>query len=137
MRKVSDIKYSKVSGWRLFKQKFKVIDMFGNQINFTHKYKDTFKTTEGAVLTLMIYIALIIVAGLYLQNMVRWTEQIINSKIEFTDLLNDKTPFTFDSGSSLPTPFKFFTGDVVNENFHFAFALTRKDGSVIDYSEVQ
>jgi hypothetical protein len=89
MNRVTDIKFSKLSGWRLFKQKFKVIDMFGSQINFTHKYKDTFKTTEGAVLTLLIYIALTIVAGLYLQNMVRRTEQILNSKVEFADLQND------------------------------------------------
>jgi hypothetical protein len=30
MRRVTDIKYSKLSNWRLFKQKFKVIDMFGS-----------------------------------------------------------------------------------------------------------
>jgi len=38
---------------------------------------------EGAVLTSLIYIALIIVGGLYLQNMVKRTERIINSNTEF------------------------------------------------------
>ena len=89
MRRVTDIKYSKLSNWRICKKKFKVIDMFGSQINFTHKYKDTFKTMEGALLTLLIYIALTVVAGLYVQNMYRRTETIINSKSEFSDLSND------------------------------------------------
>lgn len=66
MRRVTDIKYSKLSRWRICKKRFKVIDMFGNQINFTHKYKDIYKTMEGAVLTFLIYIALTVVAGLYL-----------------------------------------------------------------------
>jgi|LauGreDrversion4_2_1035121.scaffolds.fasta_scaffold56534_3 hypothetical protein len=100
MRRVTDIKYSKLSTWRIWKKKFKVIDMFGSQIMFTHKYKDTFKTMEGAILTLLIYIALTVVAGIYMQNMVRRTEQIINSQTEFIDLSNDIKPFVFESGSS-------------------------------------
>lgn len=44
---------------------------------------------EGAVLTLIIFMALIIVAGIYLQNMVSRTEQIQNIKTEFLDLFND------------------------------------------------
>ncbi len=74
MRRVTDIKYSKLSRWRICKKRFKVIDMFGSQIMFTHKYKDTFKTMEGAILTFFIYLALTIVAGLYLQNMMTRTE---------------------------------------------------------------
>lgn len=132
MRRVTDIKYSKLSNWRLFKQKFKVIDMFGSQINFTHKYKDTFKTMEGAVLTFLIYLALIVVGGLYVQNMVRRTERIINTNIEFKDLSKDADPFVFDSGTTIPDMFSFFNSDILNENFHFAFAFTRQDGSIIE-----
>jgi hypothetical protein len=114
MRRVTDIKYSKLSNWRLLKQKFKLIDVFGNQINFTHKYKDTFKTMEGAILTALIYCALIVVSGLYIQNMIRRTEQIINSKTEFRDLQNDNDPFFFDTGTTIPDVFSLFNSDVVN-----------------------
>lgn len=78
-----------------------MIDLFGSQINFTHKYKDTFKTMEGAILTLLIFMALIIVSGIYLNNMVSRTEQILNIKTEFVDLVRDKDPYLFDSGSSI------------------------------------
>ena len=74
MRRVTDTKYSRLNRWRLFKKKFKVIDMFGNYKNFTHKYKDTFKTMEGAILTMLIFMALIIVGGIYLSNMLSRTE---------------------------------------------------------------
>lgn len=87
---------------------------------------------EGAVLTTLIYIALIVVGGLYLQNMVKRTEQIINSNTEFKDLAQDTSPFVFDTGTSIPDMFSFFNSDVLNENFHLAFALTREDGSIID-----
>lgn len=74
MRRVSDTKYTKLSKWRIFRTNFKKIDMFGSQINFTHKYQDTFKTMEGAILTMFIFMALAIVAGLYLSNMVKRSE---------------------------------------------------------------
>ena len=114
---------------------------------FTHKYKDTFKTMEGAILTLLIYIALTVVAGIYMQNMMRRTEQIINSKTEFSDLSNDQSPFIFESGTSNINQVaqqnsnllsKFFEEKPSQsvKNFFFAFAMTRNDGSVIDFSEV-
>jgi hypothetical protein len=74
MNRVSDTKFSKLSKWRALRLHFKKIDMFGTQINFTHKYKDTFKTMEGAVLTLLIFMALAIIAGIYLYNMVTRNE---------------------------------------------------------------
>lgn len=89
MRRVTDTKYSKLSRWRVLRQKFKLIDMFGSQINFTHKYKDTFKTMEGAILTLLIFLALAIIAGIYLHNMVKRSEQILNITFESSDLFND------------------------------------------------
>ena len=109
--------------------------MFGSQINFTHKYKDTFKTIEGAVLTFLIYLALIVVGGLYVQNMVKRTERIINTNIEFKDLSKDASPFVFDTGTTIPDMFSFFNSDILNENFHLAFALTRQDGTIIDQNE--
>lgn len=89
MRRVSDTKYTKLSRWRVLRTNFRKIDMFGNQINFTHKYQDTFKTMEGAILTMLIFMALAIVAGLYLNNMVKRSESILNIKNEFADLYND------------------------------------------------
>lgn len=80
--------------------------MFGSQINFTHKYKDTFKTMEGAILTLLIFLALAIIAGIYLHNMVQRSEQILNITFESSDLFNDEEPFGFFTGVShdLPKP---------------------------------
>ena len=63
--------------------------MFGSQINFTHKYNDTFKTMEGAILTMLIFMALFIISVVYLRNMVFRTEQIQNVTTQFIDLLND------------------------------------------------
>jgi hypothetical protein len=31
--------------------------------------------------------------------------------------------------------FSFFNSDILNENFHLAFALTRQDGTIIDQNE--
>lgn len=63
--------------------------MFGSQINFTHKYHDTFKTMEGAILTVLIFMALAVVAGIYINNMMNATETILNITTEFQDLFND------------------------------------------------
>lgn len=80
---------------------------------------------EGAVLTFLIYLALIVVGGLYVQNMVKRTERIINTNIEFKDLSIDTSPFVFDTGTTIPDMFSFFNSEILNENFHLAFALTR------------
>ena len=90
---------------------------------------------EGAVLTFLIYLALVVVGGLYVQNMVKRTERIINTNVEFKDLLHDTDPFVFDSGTTIPDMFSFFNSDILNQNFHLAFALTRQDGSIIDQNE--
>ena len=79
--------------------------MFGSQINFTHKYHDTFKTMEGAILTVLIFMALAVVAGIYLNNMVQATETILNITTEFQDLFNDNQPFVFNSGPAFGVPF--------------------------------
>jgi hypothetical protein len=86
-------------------------------------------------LTFLIYLALIVVGGLYVQNMVKRTERIINTNIEFKDLSKDASPFVFDTGTTIPDMFSFFNSDILNENFHLAFALTRQDGTIIDQNE--
>lgn len=86
-------------------------------------------------MTFLIYLALIVVGGLYVQNMVKRTERIINTNIEFKDLSKDASPFVFDTGTTIPDMFSFFNSDILNENFHLAFALTRQDGTIIDQNE--
>lgn len=67
--------------------------------------------------------------------MVKRTERIINTNIEFKDLSKDASPFVFDTGTTIPDMFSFFNSDILNENFHLAFALTRQDGTIIDQNE--
>ena len=86
-------------------------------------------------MTFLIYLALIVVGGLYVQNMVKRTERIINTNIEFKDLSKDASAFVFDTGTTIPDMFSFFNSDILNENFHLAFALTRQDGTIIDQNE--
>ena len=63
--------------------------MFGRPISFTYQYDETFKTLEGAVLTFLIFTAMIIIGGIYLRNVVNRTEQIVTTKTEYLDLVND------------------------------------------------
>ena len=100
MRTVTDIKFSKMNRWNSIREGFRKIDMFGRGINFTYKYEQTFKTMEGAILTSLILMGMLIITAIYFQNMINRTEQILNTKTEYIDLTNDYEPFAF---SAAPT----------------------------------
>ncbi len=74
MRTVTDTKFSKLNRWNELFYKIKSIDVFGRPIAFTYEYEETYKTIEGAVLTIMIMVTMIAITGLYLQNMLNRTE---------------------------------------------------------------
>jgi hypothetical protein len=95
MRKVTDTKFSQLSKWSEIMHRVKQIDLFGRPIGLTYQYEETFKTVEGAILTIMIMMAMISVTGIYFHNMINRTEQILNSKVQYVDLTNDIDPIIF------------------------------------------
>ena len=74
MRKVTDRKYSKFNPWAQFLDKMKSLDMFGLSINFTYENQQKYNTLEGACLTIFIVLAMIIISGIYFNNVINRTE---------------------------------------------------------------
>lgn len=114
-----DVEFSRV-GW--LKDRFRYLDMFGTPVNFTYDTDEVYKTHEGATVTVLIVLTLLIVTGTQLKNMVSRSEKILLQSVEYNDLTNDMQPFSFQN--SLPVLyddqiwFSFLEKkDAVNMNF--------------------
>jgi hypothetical protein len=71
--------------------------MFGSTVNFTYDSDEVYKTHEGASVTVLIIITLLIVTGTQLKNMLSGSEKLLISSIKYNDLNNDIEPFTFQN----------------------------------------
>jgi hypothetical protein len=80
-------------GW--LKDRFRYLDMFGTPVNFTYDTDEVYKTHEGATVTVLIVLTLLIVTGTQLKNMVSRSEKILLQSVEYNDLTNDMQPFSF------------------------------------------
>lgn len=89
MRHVTDRKFTKLNRWAQMKSNFKQIDLFGSQINFSYSYQETYKTTEGAILTVVIVLILLIITSIQFASMVTKQEYNLNANIQYTDLTTD------------------------------------------------
>ena len=49
-----------LSKWKTLRRNFKLIDIFGNQISFSYNYNEIYKTYEGATMTVIIVLLLIV-----------------------------------------------------------------------------
>ena len=76
---------------------FKLLDMFGSKIAFSCNFKEVYKTYEGATLTVIILVLLIVVSSIEFHNMIYRTESLVQSNVVYSDLSKDTTPFTFTS----------------------------------------
>jgi hypothetical protein len=74
-------------GW--LKDHFRYLDMFGTTVNFTYDTDEVYKTHEGATVTVLIILTLLIVTGTQLKNMLSGSEKLLISSIEYNDLNND------------------------------------------------
>ena len=59
------------------RRNFKLIDIFGNQISFSYHYNEIYKTYEGATMTVIIVLLLIVVTGIEFHNMIYRTESLV------------------------------------------------------------
>lgn len=89
-----DVEFDKL-GW--LKDHFRYLDMFGTTVNFTYDSDEVYKTHEGASVTVLIIITLLIVTGTQLKNMLSGSEKLLISSIKYNDLNNDIEPFTFQN----------------------------------------
>ena len=74
MHSVTDTKFAQLSIWTRAHNKFKRIDLFGRNVGFTYEYNETFKTLEGAILTILILMAMLAVSLIYFFNVIYRTE---------------------------------------------------------------
>ena len=86
-----------LSKWKTLRRNFKLIDIFGNQISFSYNYNEIYKTYEGATMTVMIVLLLIVVTGIEFHNMIYRTESLVQGNVVYSDLSQDSTPFSFTS----------------------------------------
>ncbi|TNV84198.1 hypothetical protein FGO68_gene7891 [Halteria grandinella] len=134
MRHVTDRKFTKLNRWAQFKENFKLIDLFGSQINFTYTYQETYKTLEGALLTLIIVLILLVITLTQFASMAQKTEYNLNANTQFSDLSQDSEEFTFSSnytfnGKELGQESRNVQG---TEHFQFAFFFTDLEGNLLD-----
>ena len=65
------------SKWKALKMNFRMLDIFGTKINFSYSYNKVYKTYEGATMTVLIVLLLIIIMGIELRNLINRSEQIV------------------------------------------------------------
>jgi hypothetical protein len=86
-----------LSKWKTLRRNFKLIDIFGNQISFSYNYNEIYKTYEGATMTVIIVLLLIVVTGIEFHNMIYRTESLVQGNVVYSDLSQDSSPFSFTS----------------------------------------
>lgn len=134
-----DVEFSRV-GW--LKDRFRYLDMFGTTVNFTYDTDEVYKTHEGATVTVLIVLTLLIVTGTQLKNMISRSEKILLQSVEYNDLSVDIQPFSFEN--SIPVYYDdknwlsfFQKKDAINMNFQFAFYFMDDSGAIIDYDSLK
>ena len=69
---------------------------------------------------------MIIIGGIYLRNVVNRTEQIVTTKTEYLDLVNDWDKIQFYGGKQ----------DIRDDKFQFGFGFTDSSGTLLDINIV-
>ena len=79
MRQVTDPKFTEPSRFSTLKNNFRKLDIFGSQVNFSYKYQETYKTMEGATMTVILVILMVAITASQFSDMINRTSQVLTT----------------------------------------------------------